>query len=151
MGLGTGVVKKVGRSILSRGKVSKASKFGAGAFAVDTAMNLQSGDDAGTSMAKAGVTSIMAGSNPALFTTFTLGSLASDAFLGIQQFNYQKQQWWNKQYMTNNVMGGNYIDTQRALTMRQAGVQAIQNSKLNARSALGNEAKLIHPFSSRRY
>lgn len=148
MGIGTGVLKKVGGSILSGGRMSK---LGAGAFAVDTALNLQSGDDVGTSMAKAGVTSMMAGSNPALFTTLTLGSLGTDAYWGLKQFNYQKQQWWNKQYATNNVVGGNYMDTQRAMTMRQASVQAIQGSKLNARSALGGEAKLLNPYSTRRY
>ncbi|HFK1435981.1 TPA: hypothetical protein ACGXNJ_006202 [Bacillus cereus] len=148
MGIGTGVLKKVGGSILSGGKVSK---LGVGAFAVDTAMNLQSGDDVGTSVAKAGVTSMMATSNPALFTTLTLGSLAQESYWGLQKFNYQKQQWWNKQYATNNVVGGNYVDTQRALTMRQASVQAIQASKLNARSALGGEAKLLNPYATRRY
>jgi hypothetical protein len=41
------------------------------------------------------------------------------------------------------IVGGNYMDTQRALTMRQAAVQAIQGSKLNARSALGGEARIL--------
>lgn len=37
-----------------------------------------------------------------------------------------------------------YNDSQAAYTMRQRAVQAIQNSKLNARSALGNEAQYLH-------
>lgn len=37
-----------------------------------------------------------------------------------------------------------YMDTQAAMTMRQASVQAIQGSKLNARNALGGEAALMH-------
>lgn len=37
-----------------------------------------------------------------------------------------------------------YTDTQQAATMRQAAVQAIQGSKLNARNALGGEASLMH-------
>lgn len=36
-----------------------------------------------------------------------------------------------------------YTDTEGAHTMRQAAVQAIQGSKLNARSALGGEARLL--------
>lgn len=43
-------------------------------------------------------------------------------------------------------LGGNYMDTQRAQTMRQAAVQQIQGNKLNARSALGGEARI---FSNR--
>jgi hypothetical protein len=37
-----------------------------------------------------------------------------------------------------------YTDTQQAYTMRSAAVQAIQESKMNARSALGGEARLMH-------
>lgn len=151
MGIGTGVLKKVGNSILSRGQVSKVSKMGAGAFAVDTAFNIHGGDDVGTSIAKASVTGLMTASNPALMTTLTLGSLAIDGVWGVKRFNHQKQQWWNSQYATNNIVGGNYIDTQRAQTMRQASVQAIQSSKMNARSSLGEEAKLLSPFATRRY
>ena len=40
--------------------------------------------------------------------------------------------------------GGNYQDTQAAYTMRQRGVQAMQASKLNARSVLGSEARTFH-------
>ncbi|EOO32664.1 hypothetical protein [Bacillus cereus] len=148
MGIGVGTIKKVGSSILSSGK---ATKLGGGAFAVDTAMNLQGGDNLGTSVLKAGVTGALASSNPGLFFLGTAASLAQEGYWGLQQFNYQKKQWWNKQYATNNVVGGNYVDTQRALTMRQASAQAIQGSKMNARSALGGEAKLLNPYATRRY
>ncbi|MCU5391988.1 hypothetical protein OCE55_28785 [Bacillus paranthracis] len=148
MGIGVGTIKKVGSSILSSGK---ATKLGGGAFAIDTAMNLQGGDDLGTSVLKAGVTGALASSNPGLFFLGTSASLVADGYWGLKQFNYQKQQWWNKQYATNNVVGGNYVDTQRVLTMRQASVQAIQGSKMNARSALGGEAKLLNPYATRRY
>ncbi|RRA94941.1 hypothetical protein EH195_28325 [Bacillus pacificus] len=136
---------------MSGGKVSKVSKAGIGFGALDVSMNLQNGDDLGTSVAKASVTGALASSNPGLFFVGTAASLAQEGYWGLQQFNYQKKQWWNKQYATNNVVGGNYVDTQRALTMRQASVQAIQGSKMNARSALGGEAKLLSPFATRRY
>jgi hypothetical protein len=142
------VLKKAGSSILSGGKVSK---IGGGTFAIDTAMNLQGGDDVGTSVAKASVTGMMAASNPGIFFVGTGLSLATDAYWGVQQFNYQKKQWWNAQHAKNNVVGGNYMDNQRALTMRQGAVQAIQGSKMNARSALGNEAKILNPYATRRY
>lgn len=41
-------------------------------------------------------------------------------------------------------VGGGYQDTQQAYTMRQRAVQAIQQSRMNARSVLGNEASLLH-------
>lgn len=37
--------------------------------------------------------------------------------------------------------GGYFTDSQPAYTMRQRGVQAIQNNGINARSVLGNEAR----------
>lgn len=39
---------------------------------------------------------------------------------------------------------GTYVDTEIAATSRARGVMAIQNSRLNARSALGNEAAGMH-------
>lgn len=145
-GLGVSALKTIG----SVGK-RKALTAGGLAFGADTAMNLYGGDDLGTSVMKAGVTGVMAASNPMLYGGLTAASLATDAYWGIQQFNYQKKQWWNAQYAYNNEVGGNYVDTQRAQTMRQAAVQAIQGSKMNARSALGGEARILNPYSTRRY
>ncbi|HDR4737017.1 TPA: hypothetical protein QCR36_004071 [Bacillus cereus] len=129
----------------------KLATAGGLAFGADTAMNLYGGDDLGTSVMKAGVTGALAASNPVLFTGVTIASMAQEGYWGLQQFNHQKKQWWNAQYATNNRVGGNYVDTQRAQTMRQAAVQAIQGSKMNARSALGGEAKILNPYASRRY
>ncbi|MED1042508.1 hypothetical protein P4T62_28665, partial [Bacillus mycoides] len=91
MSIGSSVLKKVGNSILNGGKVNKASKFGAGVFGVDTAMNVYSGDDIGTSVAKAGVTGLISASNPGLFFVGTAASLAQEGYWGLQQFNYQKK------------------------------------------------------------
>lgn len=41
-------------------------------------------------------------------------------------------------------MGGHFADTRTARTMRQSSLQAIHNSGLQARAALGNEASLMH-------
>ncbi len=53
---------------------------------------------------------------------------------GIQQGKLQ-----SASYKSN--FGGNYFDTDKAYTMRQAGSQAIQRSGMNARSVLGGEAR----------
>ncbi|MCU5076803.1 hypothetical protein OB985_04265 [Bacillus cereus] len=143
-------VSSVLKSVGSRGG-KKLATAGGLAFGADTAMNLYGGDDLGTSVLKAGVTGALAASNPLLFGGITVASMAQEGYWGLQQFNHQKKQWWNAQYATNNRVGGNYVDTQRAQTMRQAAVQAIQGSKMNARSALGGEAKILNPYASRRY
>lgn len=44
----------------------------------------------------------------------------------------------------NPNFGGRYQDTEVAATMRQRGVAAIQNSRMNARSVLGSEARSLH-------
>ncbi|MFE4029183.1 hypothetical protein ACFX4N_23800 [Priestia sp. YIM B13551] len=150
-GIGVGAVRKVGSMLSSGSKLSGAGKVGVGMFALDTVMNVSGGDDLGTSAMKAGVTGVLSASNPLIFGTLTAASIAKDAYWGFQQFNYQKKQWWNAQYAYNNQVGGNYVDTQRAQTMRQAAVQAIQGSKMNARSALGGEAQILNPYSQRRY
>ncbi|MBG0967663.1 hypothetical protein [Bacillus sp. SRB3LM] len=143
-------VSSVLKAVGSKGG-KKLATAGGLAFGADTAMNLYGGDDLGTSVMKAGVTGALAASNPVLFTGVTIASMAQEGYWGLQQFNHQKKQWWNAQYATNNRVGGNYVDTQRAQTMRQAAVQAIQGSKMNARSALGGEAKILNPYASRRY
>lgn len=43
-------------------------------------------------------------------------------------------------------IGGNFNDTDYTATSRQRGMQAIQSSRLNARSALANEARSLHRF-----
>lgn len=151
MGIGTGVIKKVGGAVISKGGLKKTAGFTGLAFGVDTAMNLHDGNDLGTSVMKAGVTGVMAASNPALYLGLTGSSMIAQGAWALDNFKYQKKQWWQKQYNSNNVVGGNYVDTQRAQTMRQAAVQAIQGSKMNARSALGGEAKILNPYSTRRY
>ncbi|MEC4620906.1 hypothetical protein VST04_22700 [Bacillus paranthracis] len=143
-------VSSVLKAVGSRGGKKLATASGL-AFGVDTAFNLSGGDDLGTSVLKASVTGALTASNPVLFGGITVASIAQEGYWSLQQFNHQKKQWWNAQYATNNVVGGNYVDTQRAQTMRQAAVQAIQGSKMNARSALGGEAKILNPYASRRY
>jgi hypothetical protein len=41
-------------------------------------------------------------------------------------------------------IGGNYVDTKQAYTMRQAAVQAIERSRVTGRQVLGNEASYLH-------
>jgi hypothetical protein len=46
--------------------------------------------------------------------------------------------------MSASGFGGGYEDSAGAITMRQRGLQAMGKSHMNARSALGQEASLLH-------
>lgn len=151
MGIGVGTVKSLAGGIFSKGSLKKVTGGGALVFGADTAMNVHDGNDLGTAAMKAAGTAIMTGSNPALYFGLTAASYGTQGAWALQKFKYQKNQWWNSQYAYHNEVGGNYVDTQRAQTMRQAAVQAIQGSKMNARSALGGEAKILNPYAQRRY
>ena len=91
--------------------------------------------------------------NAALWATspgaMTAISVAPMAFGAVDMaFQYRRQKGQDLLAFDNpsQKLGGNYMDTQRAQTMRQAAVQQIQGNKLNARSALGGEARI---FSNR--
>jgi hypothetical protein len=121
------------------------SKVHMGGFAVgaaiDTVVNMKSGDDFGTAAVKGAFTGMLWTTAPMLMGAMELGKAIPAAYEGYYNWKREKEQWWNQQFRPN--FGGNYQDTRKALTMRQAAVEAIQGSKMNARSALGGEAKLI--------
>ncbi|WP_460291639.1 hypothetical protein [Bacillus cereus] len=118
-------------------------KMGGGAWlGVSTVMNVSSGDDLGTGLAKAGVETALWSYAPMLMTAHTLATTVPDMAIGFQQWKRKQEDQYKLNYMRGTV-GGNYMDTQRAATMRQASVEAINGSKLNARSALGGEAKIL--------
>lgn len=68
-----------------------------------------------------------------------IGKVASEVGMDYRKYGKGKIQ---KYYKAG--FGGNYNDTQNAYTMRQRGVQAMQASKMNARSVLGSEARSFH-------
>lgn len=72
-------------------------------------------------------------------TVADMGGAAATAYIDHKRYGNARIQ---KYYRGN--FGGNFQDTQAGYTMRQRGVQAIQQSKLNARSVLGSEARSFH-------
>ena len=54
----------------------------------------------------------------------------------------KQMQKWKDNRQTG--LRSTYTDSEQALTMRQAAVQAIQGSRMNARNALGGEANMMH-------
>jgi hypothetical protein len=79
---------------------------------------------------------------PGLMWTYTAAQLAPLAVQGYMAAD----QGLRSRYNQARKPGTNftYTDTRQAYTMRQAAVQAIQGSKMNARNALGGEASLMH-------
>lgn len=77
--------------------------------------------------------------------------IAKDIAVGIGSLAYSGHKAFNNKLKERYQNGPrfSYQDTQQAATMRQAAVQAIQGSKLNARNELGNEAYMMHRAWSR--
>lgn len=115
---------------------------------VDAAMNMAGGDDAGTAVMKAGVSTALWYTMPGVMTAHLAATTVPAVASAYHTWNRQQTAWWNQQHL-NGQVGGNYQDSQRALTMRQAAVEAIQGSKMNARSALGGEARILNSNWSR--
>lgn len=126
---------KPGMGMLTKGNAA----FGV----VDAGLNMAGGDDFGTAAFKAAASTALWYTAPGIMTAHMLATTAP-ALVGAG-YNWQRQAkaTWRDAHMQGQV-GGKYVDTQRAMTMRQAAVQAIQGSKLNARSALGGEARILN-------
>lgn len=114
----------------------------AGTAVFDTYFNMKNGDDFGTAAVKGAFDGMLWATAPYVMGAVQVAQVGTAAFNGYNTWMRQQKQWWNRQFLPN--FGGNYQDTRRAQTMRQAAIQAIQGSKLNARSALGGEARLIN-------
>ena len=80
--------------------------------------------------------------HPGLLLATTGATLLSAAGVAMYGSARNQQQRWKDNRQTG--MRATYTDSQQALTMRQAAVQAIQGSRMNARNALGGEAAMMH-------
>jgi len=66
-----------------------------------------------------------------------LGGMLGDAIL-----NYEPKKTTNSRRELET--GGAFVDTRYAQTQRQRAIQAIHNTQLSTRAALGNEASFVH-------
>ena len=87
---------------------------------------------------------------PGVMAAATAAPMIAAGVQGAYRFRRQRHEAITGQlnHATSGVVGGNFQDSEHAATMRQAAVQQIQGNKLNARSALGGEARI---FSQRYY
>ena len=115
----------------------------AGWGVIDGMMNMAAGDDFGTAALKATASTALWYTAPGVMTAYSVGTAIPAVAGAAYQWGRSQRAWWSNSHL-NGQVGGNYQDNQRALTMRQAAVNTIQSSKLNARSALGGEARILN-------
>lgn len=123
-----------GAKFLTKGNLA----FGA----LSVPLNMAGGDDVGTAVLRAGAETALWYAAPGLMGIHMAATMIPEVASAGYQWHRQATSKWNQAHLQGQV-GGNYQDSQRALTMRQAAVQAIQGNKLNARSALGGEARIL--------
>ena len=80
--------------------------------------------------------------HPGLYWAQTAAGLIGTGLNSINTMNKKGALKYKQRVDTG--LRSQYADTEQALTMRQAAVQAIQGNKMNARNALGGEAKMMH-------
>lgn len=127
------------------GKLAQKN-VGWGLVAVDvglnTFFNIKEGNSISTSLIKGTLQAIPYAIMPGPMFTYDLTRAGVALAKAAHQYNRVLSQKYTN--MINPQPRFTYMDTRQALTMRQAAVQAIQGSKLNARNALGGEAALMH-------
>lgn len=121
-------------------------------YATFNALNRVRGETAqgrslGAGILKGAATGVAYSAAPHLMGAIDISKMAISGTKSAINFRHQRGQEIALGETYGRV-GGNFMDTGQAQTMRQAAVQQIQHNKLNARSALGGEARI---FSGRKY
>lgn len=76
---------------------------------------------------------------------FSMGfSAASSAIQGIESFSYERRAAIANEGGLSADLGEGFADTRASFTQRQRAMQAIHNSQMNTRAAMGNEATFMH-------
>jgi hypothetical protein len=130
---------------LKKGRLASSSiglKGAAADWAISTYMNVKNGQSLGRALLSGGGEALAFAIAPKPMMAIYGGQMIG---AGIKA-GYQAQTRLEGNYRKRTDTGPSftYRDTNQAMTMRQAGVQAIQGSKMNARNALGGEAALMH-------
>lgn len=124
-------------------KVGIPGMMAAGGFMMEANQHVKQGDRLGNAVFKAGVSNALYATNPVLMTAATLAPVAVQGVQAAHQFRRGRAEQIQDQRNNRYRVGGGFTDTQQSVTMRQAAVEQIQGNKLNARSALGGEARLF--------
>lgn len=149
IGLGASVAAKAGALIATGGK--NAGRYimnnpGKMMMGLDVASGLNHNIKEGRSL---GASALRVGADIAAYSVFGGAYAAAQAGYGAYQMagaavDYRKRKGQELAIQSEGGrVGGNFMDTDQAQTMRQAAVQQIQANKMNARSALGGEARIF--------
>lgn len=128
--------KKLGSAILNHA-------FDVAFVGVDVVSNMKSGDSFGGALVKSVGLNMVQEAFPGVFWGSLAGQMLGAGISAGYGKIKEREQWMYNNYRAQPQF--KYVDTEAAYTMRSAAVQAIQGSKLNARSALGGEARLLQP------
>ena len=149
IGLGASVAARAGALIATGGKnagryiVNNPGKMMMG---LDVAGGLNHNIKEGRSI---GASALRVGADIAAYSVFGGAYAAAQVGYGAYQMagaavDYRKRKAQELAIQSEaGRVGGNFMDTDQAQTMRQAAVQQIQANKMNARSALGGEARIF--------
>ena len=145
---GVGKAGEVGREIGLTGPMVR--NFAGGTVLFTGIEMLTAKESLPSALGKGIVDSALWAVAPGIMTGLVVGQmgygLASSIIGSAEQKYHENRQLYSR---LNQPFQNKFQDSQRAYTMRQAAVQAIAGSKLNARSAIGGEAKLMHrPWQS---
>ena len=125
-------------------KAGVGGVVGGAMFMSDVKTSMDEGSGLSSAVFKAGVQTALFTTHPLLMTAASLAPAIPGAYKAADTFRRGKaEQWQQLKRGGNGMVGNGFVDTNQAYTMRQAAVQQIQGNKLNARSALGGEARIF--------
>lgn len=135
---------QLGKKVGSTAWKAAGSSVGVG-FGLNVIGNkLLGGDSWGKAATRAAGESVLQAVAPGVFWGLMAFDIAKTIPGAVLRGGEAAESRFNQARRNAAVPTFSYTDTQQAVTMRQAAVQAIQGSKLNARNALGGEAALMH-------
>jgi hypothetical protein len=136
-------VKKASSYLKAQAGAHKFSMASAAlSFAPGMYFRTRQGDSVTTAFMKEIPSTVAWAVAPGVMWAVTGAQLAPALAQGYMNANNTLRGKYNANHRPGTMFS--YTDTQQAATMRQAAVQAIQGSKMNARNALGGEAALMH-------
>lgn len=150
VGARAGSRAKAGISGTGAGAMRKVGAMGLGFGVIDGTLtyNARQKDNPNESKLKSGAIAVGTAAAWELFTlpmvALTAAGFADDIGRGMTALNKQHQARYYNSVGTGSIGSGTFRDNDAAYTMRQRSMQAISQSRLNARSALGNEARSLH-------
>ena len=147
MALGV-AAKAGGKGVKAVGRYIRANPGGAfnalqGGLSINN--RVKQGESFMGAAAKEGLQMVMWKTNPGIMAGIQGAQMAYSGTKAAYQFRRRKHDSivQGLESAAGNTVGGGYMDTNAAATMRQAAVQQIQGNKMNARSALGGEARIF--------